>query len=149
MQNKANETMLEAAERIYHGWDEALSRNDVEAIMRFYHPDIVIESPLICHLLGKEKGICQGQVELRQFIEAVATRKPSLRKFYRERYFTDGKILMWEYPRLCPNGEQMDFMEVMELEDGLIRKHRIYWGWYGFNVMRNNRYWSDATLVRE
>jgi hypothetical protein len=37
-------------------------------------------------------------------------------------------------------GEQMDFMEVMELENGLIKYHRIYWGWYGFNVIKGDEY---------
>ena len=29
-------------------------------------------------------------------------------------------------------GEQTEFAEVMEIEDGLIRRHRVYWGWVGF-----------------
>jgi hypothetical protein len=32
---------------------------------------------------------------------------------------------MREYPRATPNGEQMDFLEVMEIEHGLIQKHKI------------------------
>lgn len=47
---------------------------------------------------------------------------------------------MWEYPRLTPDGEQMDFVEVMKLKDGLIMHHRVYWGWVGFNVMSNDEY---------
>jgi hypothetical protein len=47
---------------------------------------------------------------------------------------------MWEYPRATPQGEQMDFVEVMEIENGLIQKHRVYWGWYGFNVMKKDQY---------
>ena len=47
---------------------------------------------------------------------------------------------MWEYPRETPDGEQMDFTEVMEIENGLIQKHRVYWGWFGFNVLKNDRY---------
>ncbi len=47
---------------------------------------------------------------------------------------------MWEYPRETPDGEQMDFVEVMELEDGRIRRHRVYWGWRGVSVMETNQY---------
>ena len=30
----------------------------------------------------------------------------------------------------------MDLVEVMEIEDGLIRRHRVYWGWYALNVLK-------------
>jgi hypothetical protein len=63
-----------------------------------------------------------------------------MRKFHRTGYFTDGEKLIWEYPRESPEGEQMDFVEVMELKDGLIHRHRVYWGWYGVGVMRRDEY---------
>ena len=48
---------------------------------------------------------------------------------------------MWEYPRSTPQGDQMDFVEVMELNDeGLIQYHRVYWGWYGFGVLQRDEY---------
>ena len=48
---------------------------------------------------------------------------------------------MWEYPRATPDGEQMDFVEVMELnEEGLIQNHRVYWGWYGVGVLSRDAY---------
>ena len=47
---------------------------------------------------------------------------------------------MWEYPRLTPNGEQMDFAEVMEIEGGKIKKHRVYWGWYGIDVLKKDEH---------
>ena len=54
---------------------------------------------------------------------------PHSRKRYREGFFTDGRKLIWEYPRATPNGDQMDFVESMELNDeGLISRHRVYWG---------------------
>jgi hypothetical protein len=48
---------------------------------------------------------------------------------------------MWEYPRETPEGDQMDFLEVMELnDDGLIQRHRVYWGWRGFDVLERDEY---------
>ena len=127
-------------ERMYHAWDDALSRNDAAALTALYAPDAVIESPLIPHLMGLERSI-QGHEEIRAFWEKVATNKPSLRKYYRTGYLTDGKKLMWEYPRDTPEGDQMDFVEVMELnENGLIQKYRVYWGWFGFRVLARNEY---------
>jgi hypothetical protein len=72
----------------------------------------------------------------------VAERKPPKRQYYRSDFLTDGKRkFMWEYPRSTPQGDQMDFVEVMELNDeGLIQYHRVYWGWYGFGVLQRNEY---------
>ena len=51
-----------AAERIYHAWDAALGRKDLEAALALYAPDATIESPLVRHLLGGAEGICRGHV---------------------------------------------------------------------------------------
>ena len=34
----------------------------------------------------------------------------------------------------------MDFVEVMEVADGLIRGHRVYWGWLGVKAIEEDRY---------
>jgi hypothetical protein len=133
-------TLQKDAERIYHECDKALSNNDIEALMALYALDATIESPLIPHLMQIERGICKGQKEIRRLLEKVANRKPPVRKYYRKGFFTDGKTLMWEYPRESPSGDQMDFVEVMEIKDGLIWYHRVYWGWLGFKVMQENAY---------
>ncbi len=67
----------------------------------------------------------------------VAKRKPTLRQYHRTGYLSDGKKkMMFEYPRLAPKGEQMDFVEVIELnDDGLIQYHKVYWGWRGVAVL--------------
>ncbi len=142
---------IDAAERIYREWDRALAHleelppekldDGVEALLALYAKDAVIESPLIPHLMETERGICRGHDEMRPFFRRVGERKPSVRKYYRSGYFTDRKKLMWEYPRAKPDGEQMDFVEVMELNDhGLIQHHKVYWGWYGVNVMKQDAY---------
>jgi hypothetical protein len=94
-------------DRIYHEWDDALSKNDTKALLALYAPDAVLESPLISHLLGVEQGICRGHDEISRLLEILATRKPKVRRFYRSGYFTNGKKVMWEYPRETPNGDQM------------------------------------------
>jgi hypothetical protein len=49
--------------------------------------------------------------------------------------------LIWEYPRNAPGGEQMDFVESMELnDDGLIQRHRVYWGWFGVQILQRDAY---------
>ena len=136
----AREQDIRAAERIYQDWDAALGAKDVEAAVALYAPDCRLESPLVRHLLKSEEGVVVGREKLRDFIRIVFERTPPVRERYREGFFTDGRKLMWEYPRRKPEGEQMDFVEVMELADGLIRRHCVYWGWFGVKLIEQDRY---------
>lgn len=131
----------DGAERIYQAWNDAWSQNDIDGLLALYADDTVIESPLIPYLLQQDQGICKGKAALRHLLEIAAARKPHSRHYYRNTYFTNGKTLIWEYPRLSPEGEQMDFVEVMELENGLISRHRVYWGWFGFDILKKDRYY--------
>src|SRR5436190_216425 len=115
---------LRTPEEIYHAWDQALGRKDVAAAMTLYATDATLESPLVCHLLGIGSGILRGRDEIRRFATLVFERQPPQRQRYKRQYFTDGKTLMWEYPHATSEGEQMDFVEVMELRDGFIQHHR-------------------------
>ncbi|QBS09811.1 nuclear transport factor 2 family protein [Legionella israelensis] len=137
----ANQDELkQQAENIYKAWDKALANNDIESLLELYADDAVIESPLIPHLLETDSGILRGKSELRLLIEKVAERKPFIRKHFKQNFFTDGKTLIFEYPRQTPDGEQMDFMEVMEIKEGKIQYHRVYWGWRGFQIIQENLY---------
>jgi ketosteroid isomerase-like protein len=128
------------AESIYERWDEALGQKDVDAALALYTEDASIESPLVRHLLDQDEGVVTGHEALRHFLGIVFSRTPEIRRRYRKGFFSDGTTLMWEYPRQTPDGDQMDFVEVMELRDGLIARHRVYWGWRGFSVMQNDEY---------
>jgi ketosteroid isomerase-like protein len=131
---------MNAIEHIFHAWDEALGAKDLDAAMALYQPDATLESPLVCHLLGTDQGIVRGHAELRPFIEQVFAHQPPQRRRFRTGYFTDGTRLTWEYPRESPDGEQMDLVEVMEIRDGLIQHHRVYWGWYGVAMLSDGRH---------
>ncbi|HEY1842698.1 MAG TPA: nuclear transport factor 2 family protein [Mycobacterium sp.] len=135
------ESFRQAAERIYHDWDEALSNDDLEALLALYAPDAVLESPAVLLTMGTEIGVCRGHNKLRPLLEQVAARKPPLRTYYRAGYLTDGeRTMIFEYPRATPDGEQMDFVEVMEIADGLIQRHCVYWGWRGVKVIQDDAY---------
>jgi ketosteroid isomerase-like protein len=136
-----NESFQQAAERIYRDWSEALSKDDVEALLALYAPDAVLESPVVPLVLGTESGVCRGRDELRVLLERVAPRRPPLCTHYHTGFLTDGKRTMtFEYPRETPDGEQMEFVEVMEIADGLIQSHRAYWGWRGVKVIQDDGY---------
>lgn len=129
-----------AVERVYREWDRAWAADNLDAMIALYAPDAVLESPLVTHLLGTESGVVEGRERIRALLEQAAPRKPEARMFHRIGYFTDGKRLIWEYPRATPTGEQMDFVDMMEIEHGLIRRHRVYWGWRGVSVIKADAY---------
>jgi hypothetical protein len=130
---------LEAARSIYERWDEALGNKDVEASLRLYTADATLESALVRHLTGAESGVIEGRESLRRFVEQVYAHQLPARTRYRKGFLSDGKTLMWEYPRVTPSGQQVDLVEVMELEQGLIRRHRVYWGWFGLRALEETR----------
>jgi len=128
-------------ERMYFAWNDALSQNNSDALLGLYAEDAWFESPLVPHLLGLDRGWLHGRKELRALFDLLAIRKPPVRQYARTGYLTDGRRLMWEYPRDGGKGEQMDFVEAMELnEQGLIQRHRVYWGWYGVGVIQRDQY---------
>ena len=138
--NGNDDARTRAAERIYQQWDDALGKKDLDAALRLYAPDATLESPLVRHLLGKEQGVARGHDELRAFIEKVFQRTPPSRRRFRSPLFTNGALVTWEYPREAPDGEQLDLVEVMELRDGLIQHHRVYWGWKSLGVLERDEY---------
>lgn len=130
-------------EAVVHAWESALAAHDLDALLACYAPDATLESPLVAHMTGEE-GVCRGHAQLRPFLTEVVARTPKLRAYHRAGFFTDGRRATWEYPRVTPQGEQMDFVEVMEIEDGLIQAHRVYWGWRGVEVLINDEYHRDS-----
>jgi ketosteroid isomerase-like protein len=130
-----HQTSDRAVEHVFRAWDEALGAKDLEGALALYAPDATLESPLVCHLLGTEQGIVRGRDALRSFVERVFTHQPPRRGRFRAGYLSDGHRLFWEYPRQSPAGDQMDIVEVMEIRDGLIAHHRIYWGWVSVGML--------------
>jgi ketosteroid isomerase-like protein len=137
------EADAQTIERIYREWDRTWSEDDLDAMIALYAPDATLESPLVPHLLGGHVGAIKGRDAIRRLLGKAAPRKPGSRHFHRRGYFTDGAFLMWEYPRQTPDGEQMDFVEIMEIRGGLIQAHRVYWGWRGVEVIKADAYCKD------
>ncbi len=128
------------AETIYAAWTMAFAEKDLEGVLALYAPDATLESPLVNNLLGTELGIVSGRDKLRTFFGIIINSTPTLRNRHRASFFTDGKTMIWEYPRITPTGEQTDMAESMTLKDGLIQSHRIYWGWGGSKLLQKDQY---------
>jgi hypothetical protein len=125
-------------DRIYEQWHRFAKERDVERLLALYADDAVFESPLVPAILDdRSSGVLRGRAEIRRFLEEGTRRRPNdlVRGYRTGEYLTDGKTLMWEYPRQTPEAEQIDIMEVMEIDRGLIQRHQIYWGWKGCTLI--------------
>ncbi|HEU5383869.1 MAG TPA: nuclear transport factor 2 family protein [Ktedonobacteraceae bacterium] len=128
------------AQRIYEQWQEFAKNGNVEALMNLYAPDALLETPLAMAILDDAKsGILRG-AEIRRFFEEGVRRRPNeLVRWYRDgTFFWNGHRLVWEYPRQTPKGGQVDIIEVMDIAEGKITFHRIYWGWFGFELLKQS-----------
>ena len=122
---------------IYEKWHKYAKERETKALIELYAEDAVFESPLVPILMNKDSGILRGKTEILAFLNEGTRRRPNeLVRWYRTgKYFITGDVLVWEYPRQTPDGEQVDILELMEIRDGLIVNHRIYWGWFGTQML--------------
>lgn len=131
---------LTDAQRIYEQWHECAKNGNVEALINLYAPDAILETPLTMAILDDAKsGILCGP-EIRRFFEEGVRRRPNeLVRWRRDgTFFWNGHRLVWEYPRQTPQGDQVDILEVMDIVEGKITHHRIYWGWFGFELLKQS-----------
>jgi hypothetical protein len=128
--------------RIYEGWHDAVVARDLAAVTALYAEAALFETPLILAVrpeLGE--GILRGRAAISAFFAkgfATPANGPGvpLGRWYRTgTFFANGRQLTWEYPRATPDGDQIDLMEMMDIERGLIQHHRVYWGWVGFRTL--------------
>ncbi len=130
---------LADCDRIHREWHERAKSRDTDGLIALYAPDAILESPLVQAIFdGRASGTLRGREEIRPFFEEGARRRPNaLVRWHRTgKWLTDGeRTLVWEYPRATPDGDQVDILEVMEIADGLIQHHRIYWGWFGTGLL--------------
>ncbi|RKP45254.1 nuclear transport factor 2 family protein [Trinickia fusca] len=123
---------------IYERWHETIVSRDLDGLMSLYAEDATLETPLILVTLPEnESGILEGKRNIGEFFEAGLRKLGgSLNRWYRTgTFFSNGRQLTWEYPRKTPHGDQVDLVEVMDVADGLITHHRVYWGWVGFRSL--------------
>jgi SnoaL-like domain len=127
--------------RIYELWHNYAKDREGQKLLDLYADDAILETPLVMAILdNKQTGILSGRDELRQFIDEGLRRRPDeLVRWYRTGlFFTNGEVVTWEYPRQTPTGNQIDLVEVMNVQNGKIQHHRIYWGWFGFQLLLKN-----------
>jgi hypothetical protein len=123
---------------IYEQWHETILGRDLEGLMALYAEDAILETPLILATLkDKTEGILKSKAAIRPFFESGLRgfQNNLVRLFRTGIFFSNGQQLTWEYPRDTPQGDQVDLVEVMDIANGLITHHRVYWGWVGFKML--------------
>ena len=90
-------------------------------MISLYAEDAIFEIPLVPAILDTTNSALEGKTAIRHFLEEGSKRRPNeTREVFRTgEYLTNRDILMWEYPRITDNGEQINILEVMEIEEGL------------------------------
>jgi hypothetical protein len=129
---------LEQATNVYRLWHDYARTNRVAELIALYAEHAVLESPLVAAILDCPSGVLAGRTAIGRFLEEGTRRRPNpLVRWYRtDEYFYKDSTLIWEYPRQTPDGDQVDILEVMQLDDdGKIKHHRIYWGWFGCTLI--------------
>jgi hypothetical protein len=136
----ATDNGRDRAQFIFDEWDRRARSRDVEGLLELYADDAVLESPLVPRILDRPSGALHGKAELGQFFAEGGRRRPNdLVRWHRSGDFLwDGHTLSWEYQRATPEGDQVDIAEVMEIVEGHIAAHRIYWGWFGTETLIRN-----------
>jgi steroid Delta-isomerase len=129
-----NDERLAAARHIYDEWHRGFTAGDMEAVAALYAQDTIFESPTVLSVYpDKPEGILYGRAAVQELFETLAAGlNGAFTELYRTGvYYSDGEYLTWEYPRTTPTGSQVDIFESIDIRDGLISYHRVYWGWRG------------------
>jgi steroid delta-isomerase len=123
---------------VYERWHENVVTRNLDGLMELYDENATLESPLVLAVLKeREAGILKGKQAIASFFaRGFQSPENGLGRWYRTgTFFSNGRQLTWEYPRDTPQGDQVDLVEVMDLANGLIAHHRVYWGWVGFKAL--------------
>ena len=115
---------------IYEKWHETVTARDLEGLIALYAEDATMETPAILALVDdSQDAVLNGRSEIRKlFANNFQVFRREFRELYRSGlFFANGRLLTWEYSRRTPNGEQVDLFESMDIENGLIAYHRVYW----------------------
>jgi steroid Delta-isomerase len=131
-----------AARRIYEEWHAGFNEGNLDRVMAVYAENAVIETPTVLSMYPEaEEGILRGRDKIRElFARNLENLKRTFSGLYRNGlFFSNGKYLTWEYPRVTPTSTQVDLFESMDIADGLCVYHRVYWGWRGMKALIENR----------
>ena len=126
---------------IYEEWHRTVMSRDLPGLMVLYAEHAVFESPtVVAQFPDRADGVLRGRPEIEKlFARNFTNLAAEFSDLHRTGFFTDGRVLIWEYPRATPGSAQVDLFESMDIDNGLIVYHRVYWGWQGVKTLMNLR----------
>ena len=126
---------------VYEEWHRAVMSRDLPALMAIYAEHAIMESPsVVAQFPDRGDGVLHGKAEIEKlFARNFANLATEFSDLHRTGFFSDGRVLIWEYPRATPRGPQVDLFESMDIDNGLIVYHRVYWGWQGLKTLLDVR----------
>jgi ketosteroid isomerase-like protein len=77
-------------------WVEAWNSHDLDRVLSHYEEDVVLSSPRVGLILGKDDGTIRGKPELREYIDLALKRAPDLR-FTLDRVFSGVNAVVLEF----------------------------------------------------
>ena len=126
--------------QVYERWHEMIVSRNLDGLMELYAEDCVLESSAVLVLEKNSTGVLKGRDLVRNhfaaFFDEMMAKDAAVELYRPSTYFSDDSSLVWEYPSKSPKGNQLDVVESMDLKDGLIAYHRVYWGWIGFKALQ-------------
>jgi len=108
-------------------WIEAFNEHDLEKLLALYANDAVHYSPKLKIRQPETNGRVSGKPAMRSWWADAFTRLPSL-KYILENLIVDDQQLLMEYLRKVDNEPDMMVAEILEMENGLIIRSRVYHG---------------------
>jgi steroid Delta-isomerase len=117
---------------VYESWHQMILSRNLDGLMKLYAEDCDFESSAVLVLKGRDQ--IRGHFAL--FFSEMMAKDATVELYRPATFFSDGKTLLWEYPSKSPQGDQLDVVESMDLENGLIVYHSVYWGWIGRKAMQ-------------
>src|SRR5262245_29538746 len=122
----------EAAE-LYRAWQDGLCAGNLGRLVSLYAENAVIENSVVCGLVGSSTGEARGHAQIRDCLDVILRCGPHVAGEPKVQQW-NGTTLFCVVERLSSHGSR-EIAEAMDIRDGKIHRHRIYWGWLGVRAL--------------
>ncbi len=118
-------TKTEQNKQITHDWIRAFNEQNLQNLLALYHNDAEHFSPKLKIRQPESNGFIKGKPAMKAWWADAFERLPSL-QYVLVNLIVDDKQVFMEYLRKVDGEAEMKVGEVLEMEDGLIVKSRVY-----------------------
>lgn len=108
-------------------WFRAFNEHNLENLLSLYSDSAEHKSPKLKIRHPETLGLVKGKVALKNWWNDSFTRIPTL-KYIPLNILSNEKMVMMEYLRKADGDEDMLVSEILEIENGLILKSRVFHG---------------------